>query len=1618
MAKKKANQGRRVVSPLADSSQDYSGPSSADMKSELDFYGKKRAQLVDISSEMESIFSLQQSQRREVDQMYGIEKKMLDNMGYMANQVKLVALQKQATRDLSLEESNILKSTVSDYETYNQEAASVAKRSRELLDYRKATVPFEAKIKSIQAEVSAMQITGIKNLNTQEKQRLASLQTMEKGYKALSKQEQINERIEKAQGNINELMDGQNSAAGKIFQTLKDIVTNPLSLFVGILAVGLQRFETMRQRGNELAEEMDRVNKKLAGAGPFQDKILQKAELIKKRFYEMGEGFSSSLEGSVDAIVALESQFGKIDYVSGKLVKTMAELKLSIGLSDEESAKVLDNFSIVGGMTDEAAINMTKMTYQMSEQAGLNPQVIFQDIASASGDTLASFSGSADELAKSAVTARRLGLTLDDMTKVSSSLLDFETSIEKEMEAQLITGMDLNFQKARMLAMQGDEAGAMEEVMRQVGGLDKFNKMAPHQQRALAEAVGLTVGQLQKSTAQRQREAAFAKTKQDLVQKQFDLAEKALPMLGKLDVGLGVMERIAKVIGDLFMDVFGVGLKELEATFFKFLESPAFKTGFTNLLYTIKGVIVGIKDAVMGTAAFIDKLSGGAIGSFLKSFASKDFSGSYGQAEGVGNSIGKGIAVLLGAKMLLGATPFTPMFVSMGGKFGSMFGGLKKLLSGPLTKGGLPDKRFAANKYGGGVMQNLGSKMFGGARGPAGVSGMSSSAGAALGGFAVGGAIVGKSIYDVATLKRNASGKETGAANSKMVGASLGAAIGTAILPGIGTAVGAGIGYLGGYLAAETGIFDDKLDTARKNLVEQQTKFDKMQQIEQNKMMITERKHHGMIKNSFLKLSGGTDDLSKEGLAKFKDKVLQAGYVTEKQWTDAVSGGATAQDLLNLATHGATTKLQDFATEKQKEIDRLSADAGIQGRQADIDMKTLTMESIGGISKDDIRAIVAEQGSISTNAFTNQGDALKDGRKEEYIKIVQDLIKQNTGLDVEVGKIEAALKIASKKESVYFTGQQKTSDIIEDVLGSLEKTMETDITQMAVTNKKLQNEILQTVHKKSDITTALGDGIDGSKVVKVADVSLKNEVQKNNQKAAGGILAGGGITYGPSHANGGIPTRYGELEGGEAVINKRSTAMFAGELSRINQAGGGVSFAKGGVLTQAQLQDGQDPQATNFANDSAYYNVTDAHREFQRHRSAAKGMSKEDVGSFLSHIENNESQDSTLGDDLADNAIDSVLKTVLKLALKGLRVPPAAAEALASPGYYGGKGAYKGGGWQDALPGIMKGVAVEAGTKGLMNFLGSAGTAAKVGSSLFLSAMFSSMSAGTLDTKGGIRANAIGKGPMGMYNRAYDRSKGFKGFPGEADLGGFGFGEQTGYSDWGSWSGDKEGFGHLTPGDVMDVLGIYSDPKLYKQNTKTPKYIGPPDLNFANEYYPRLTGTNQRSSRKQGYKGPPFKTESKDYKFQKGMGWTSKDPRTAAFEKFGGLHHDIEQFSDGGDPSKFNVSMKQLNNQISMNKFAQNLPKRKFADGGVTPKSPITKVNDMILTKDGQMIETHEDDNLIAKKGGITQKPSSGGKSRVEELLMELIMVSKQKGDVYMDGAKVSAAVNQSNYNA
>lgn len=77
-------------------------------------------------------------------------------------------------------------------------------------------------------------------------------------------------------------------------------------------------------------------------------------------------------------------------------------------------------------------------------------------------------------------------------------------------------------------------------------------------------------------------------------------------------------------------------------------------------------------------------------------------------------------------------------------------------------------------------------------------------------------------------------------------------------------------------------------------------------------------------------------------------------------------------------------------------------------------------------------------------------------------------------------------------------------------------------------------------------------------------------------KIVGVKFAKGGVAVGPSHAEGGIPAVVDgqtpvEIEGGEAIINKKSTAKYRSLLSAINTDQGGVAFASGGIPGAAAL---------------------------------------------------------------------------------------------------------------------------------------------------------------------------------------------------------------------------------------------------------------------------------------------------------------------------------------------------------------------------------------------------------------------------------------------------------------
>ena len=115
-------------------------------------------------------------------------------------------------------------------------------------------------------------------------------------------------------------------------------------------------------------------------------------------------------------------------------------------------------------------------------------------------------------------------------------------------------------------------------------------------------------------------------------------------------------------------------------------------------------------------------------------------------------------------------------------------------------------------------------------------------------------------------------------------------------------------------------------------------------------------------------------------------------------------------------------------------------------------------------------------------------------------------------------------------------------------------------------------------------TVTAGTLIAANNIMSAASIAaiLAQTVQGMSKKEKGGMIeefANGGMVHGNSHAQGGekfaVGGRVVELEGGEAVINKRSTSMFKGQLSAMNAAGGGVKFADGGLMNMPSFAQSQ-----------------------------------------------------------------------------------------------------------------------------------------------------------------------------------------------------------------------------------------------------------------------------------------------------------------------------------------------------------------------------------------------------------------------------------------------------------
>jgi hypothetical protein len=165
-----------------------------------------------------------------------------------------------------------------------------------------------------------------------------------------------------------------------------------------------------------------------------------------------------------------------------------------MGLAATEAANIyklgkLTNLSL---KDTNKAISAQIVAVQKQTGIQINAKQVFQEIGKLSAGITAKFQQNPEALAKAVAQAKALGTNLEQMDKTAESLLDFESSIENELKAELITGKQLNFERARAAALTGDQATLMQEVASQVGNLTDFQNMNVIAQKSLAEAFGMS----------------------------------------------------------------------------------------------------------------------------------------------------------------------------------------------------------------------------------------------------------------------------------------------------------------------------------------------------------------------------------------------------------------------------------------------------------------------------------------------------------------------------------------------------------------------------------------------------------------------------------------------------------------------------------------------------------------------------------------------------------------------------------------------------------------------------------------------------------------------------------------------------------------------------------------------------------------------------------------------------------------------------------------------------------------------------------------------------------------------------------------------------------------------
>ena len=357
----------------------------------------------------------------------------------------------------------------------------------------------------------------------------------------------------------------------------------------------------------------------------FRKEGLSVGQAMKETGVSVAAMFSlsgASLKENQELMSGMAESMGNMNGITTDTVVEVGKLAKTFGVSLGAAGKLQGQLQNMPGATAESATSTMEFAGALAMAAHVAPGAVMKDMAANAEAIALNTKNGGKDMAAVSVAAHKLGVEMSSLTKMSAGLLDFENSINKQMEASVLLGREVNLDKARELALNGDIVGATKEMLKNVGGEAEFNKMNALQRQALADSMSVSVSDLSKLVKnQDQLNTLTEEQKQALkdgVPISEVLAANAAGFTGKITDGALSIGGMVSGFG-----LFARGLKDSAGMAKGMMDG--FKGGagmFGKMGGVLKGAVgLGKTPKVPSTDALADsgkKMSGGGTGEGIK----------------------------------------------------------------------------------------------------------------------------------------------------------------------------------------------------------------------------------------------------------------------------------------------------------------------------------------------------------------------------------------------------------------------------------------------------------------------------------------------------------------------------------------------------------------------------------------------------------------------------------------------------------------------------------------------------------------------------------------------------------------------------------------------------------------------------------------------------------------------------------------------------------------------------------------------------------------------------------------------------------------------------------------